>query len=354
MARMAATPEHASQLGRTGLGVVDLAERVRLPPVALGGLSAVLVFGMGLLLATFSRWLPDDSILSTEFWAHPRGWFDLLMAVTIGYAVTALAWSVRGALRDWEEIEHVLDVSPAGRSWLRSELVRFAGNEKYVLDVIAIVAGVAVNFAPSNWPGGRPPLTDTFFVWIVVRTAILFWVVARTVYTGLVLAGRFSRLGGRIALVDLLELGPLAAFGRHGLRSVLLLMGFSVLFALMALAPFGRDAAGSAIVATIVLGTLAFLAPVRGAHRRLRSARDAELARVRSAIRERTASVEGDPVTPGSGLADLLAWEARLERAPTWPFDASTLVRFALYVAIGMGSWLGAAVVERALGAALD
>jgi hypothetical protein len=351
---MAATPGTGAQLGGTGLGILDLAERLRLPPVALGVLSTALVFGSGLLLATFSRWLPDDSILSTEFWAHPRGWFDLLMAVTIGYAVTSLAWSVRGALRDWEELAHVLDVSPAGRSWLRSELVRFGGHGKYVLDVIAIVAGVAVNFTPGNWPEGRPPLTDAFFVWIMLRTAILFWIVARTVYTGLVLAGRFSRLGSRIAQVDLLELGPLAVFGRHGLRSVLLLMGFSVLFALMALAPFGRDASGSAIVATIVLGTLAFLAPVRGAHRRLRSARDAELVRVRSSIRERTAGSGGEPVTPGSGLADLLAWEARLERAATWPFDAGTMLRFAFFVAVGVGSWLGGAVVERALGAALD
>jgi hypothetical protein len=52
-------------------------------------------------------------------------------------------------------------------------------------------------------------------------------------------------------------------------------------------------------------------------------------------------------------LADLLAWEARLERVSTWPFDASLWLRFGLFVALGLGSWVGAALVERALGAAL-
>ncbi len=38
----------------------------------------------------------------------------------------------------------------------------------------------------------------------------------------------------------------------------------------------------------------------------------------------------------------------------TWPFDASTLLRFALYTSLGVGSWVGGALVERVLGAALD
>jgi hypothetical protein len=37
-----------------------------------------------------------------------------------------------------------------------------------------------------------------------------------------------------------------------------------------------------------------------------------------------------------------------------WPFDAPTLTRFFLYVAIPLGSWVGGALVERLLGAALD
>jgi predicted MFS family arabinose efflux permease len=37
-----------------------------------------------------------------------------------------------------------------------------------------------------------------------------------------------------------------------------------------------------------------------------------------------------------------------------WPVDASTLTRFALYLAIPVGSWLGGALVERLVNALLD
>jgi hypothetical protein len=38
----------------------------------------------------------------------------------------------------------------------------------------------------------------------------------------------------------------------------------------------------------------------------------------------------------------------------TWPFDTGTLVRFGFIIAMATGSWLGGALVERLLGAALD
>ena len=35
-------------------------------------------------------------------------------------------------------------------------------------------------------------------------------------------------------------------------------------------------------------------------------------------------------------------------------FDANTALRFAFYATLGVGSWVGAALIERLLGAALD
>jgi len=48
------------------------------------------------------------------------------------------------------------------------------------------------------------------------------------------------------------------------------------------------------------------------------------------------------------------AFEARIEAAREWPFDASTFMRFALYLMIPLGSWLGGAFVERLVDAALQ
>ena len=56
----------------------------------------------------------------------------------------------------------------------------------------------------------------------------------------------------------------------------------------------------------------------------------------------------------GAKLPGLMVMEKRIESVREWPFDAPTLTRFFLYVAIPLGSWIGGALVERLLGAALD
>ena len=50
------------------------------------------------------------------------------------------------------------------------------------------------------------------------------------------------------------------------------------------------------------------------------------------------------------GLAEL---EQRIASGSEWPFSGSTVLRFGLYTALGLGSWLGAAFVERLLESAL-
>jgi len=56
----------------------------------------------------------------------------------------------------------------------------------------------------------------------------------------------------------------------------------------------------------------------------------------------------------GARLPGLLAFEKRIESVAEWPFDAPTLTRFFLYVAIPLGSWIGGALIERLLGTVLD
>ena len=82
-----------------------------------------------------------------------------------------------------------------------------------------------------------------------------------------------------------------------------------------------------------------------------------ELDRVRAAIQgDRSSLVDSGIASQADAvsLADLIAYETRIENVREWPFDAPTMLRFALYLAIPLGSWLGGAFVERLLGAALD
>jgi hypothetical protein len=120
----------------------------------------------------------------------------------------------------------------------------------------------------------------------------------------------------------------------------------------------GKAAPALSLGVALVVGmaSAAFLLPVRGAHRRIREEKRAELARVRAAIGEsRDRALAADNADRSGGrLADLVAYEQRIAGAGEWPFGVSTVVRFALYTAIGLGSWSGAALVERLLESALD
>ena len=77
-----------------------------------------------------------------------------------------------------------------------------------------------------------------------------------------------------------------------------------------------------------------------------------ELARIRAAIHhENEARVAGDE--DWAPRADLIIYKQQVEQVSTWMFNSPTVVRFALYASLGIGSWLGAAFVERWLGTLL-
>jgi hypothetical protein len=92
----------------------------------------------------------------------------------------------------------------------------------------------------------------------------------------------------------------------------------------------------------------ALVLPIRG---RIRERKASELERVRAAIhRERGAhDADPDPAHLADRIANLLVYERRHEEAREWPFAAFTVSRFVLLVALGVESWLGAALVERVL-----
>ena len=52
-------------------------------------------------------------------------------------------------------------------------------------------------------------------------------------------------------------------------------------------------------------------------------------------------------------LANLIAWRGLVDGVHEWPLSAPALLRFGLFLMLGLGSWLGAALVERFLERAL-
>ena len=281
---------------------------------------------------------------------------DLLQITMIGFTPAATVYALRGAERDLAELRPLLrpEADAAGAGLDRVFLL----SRRWL--VVSGLAGIAISlvllFSPASWQSGRPPVGDPIFAWAAFRSSVLGWLVARTVLIELAVGFGFSRLGERDVEVDWLDQGPLRPFARKGLRSVFLLLLFSLFFSLFLLEPWGRVTAIPMLVLFPALCGFALLLPVSGVHRRLARAKAEELARVDSALRaEAEANLTPIGVNPvGARLANLVAYRGLVEAANSWPFDLGVWLRFALYVSLGLGSWLGGALVERLIGAALD
>jgi len=322
----------------------------RLGPVFAGLLIAALTFLVFLVWARVTE-MGSRSSFGDQIW------FELLQAVMMGYAPAASAISLRGALRDLEDLRGTLELSAVEFESERQALTRFRPGSLLVAAAIGGAVGLALPFYPAGWVDGvRPGLGDPIFAWALLRSTVMLGLYAWTIYFEVELARRFSRIGERLARVDLLDLTPLRPFARRGLRSVLLWVVLSVLLSLLFLAPWSAAPALGFLALVFVLAAALLLLPAWGIHQRILTAKQAELGRIREVMRVGRSGLldsAGAGAAPPGHFADLVAYEARVASIPTWPFDISTLVRFALYVALGLGSWLGAAMVERFVDAAV-
>jgi hypothetical protein len=284
---------------------------------------------------------------------------ELQQDLFLGFTLAIAAASVRGARRDVEALLPALD--PAGRgaeALRRTALTWRPGLLGWMAVAAGTFSGLSTPTDPALWSGGAfPGWSHPTALWLGARNFANWWAVAFAMGLELMLGSAFSRLGDHLREVDLLDRTPLAPFGRRALRNVSFWM---LLAAFLALTYAGRGWAGSllplALLSLAAFAIAAFLLPLWGAHRRLREAKAAELASVRGAIRAARGRALADPGgagAPGGRLADLLAWEARVADAAEWPIDASVRLRLVLYLALGLGSWVGAALVQRFVDTAL-
>lgn len=203
--------------------------------------------------------------------------------------------------------------------------------------------------------------------WEVAVQFTWFWIFAPLMTTSLGRAAHFtllglrlvSRLGREDTKVDLLDLDPLSAFSRIALRNALgWILAITIFTLYFVNIPAVRLVTAYPFMAgVVVLSAAALVMPYRSVHDTIRRQKTLELERLRIEIRRCRESIGGrspEAVAATSQLPGLLAYEARIQDVREWPLDTSTLLRFALYLGIPLGSWLGGAIVERMLSAAID
>jgi len=302
---------------------------------------------LGCLLVVLELLLGRFPVLGRE----PLVASDRLALALIGlvsYLLGAFPAAVRGAERTLRELapacldplqaaESLADVTGRRRTSRLTRIGVFGA-------ALFLLVPLATNLTPETWVLWR--LTPEAIVhrlllgplgWFVARLTAVMWIESR----------RLAALGASALRIDLLDLRPLAPLARAGLRHTLFGAGqisfLGIAFLDDNVAPGLPFVLALGCAANVAFSAAALWLPLRGAHAAIVREKDAELARSTAQLRARAEA--GAREAPGS-LADTLAWRRHVEAVPDWPIDLPTLRRFALYLAIPLGSWLGGALVE--------
>jgi hypothetical protein len=318
---------------------IRIFNRVPLNLLALGTSAALAYFAffemLGIILS-----------LSGDHWTWGEGFSlglvsDIVLSIVFGYLIAVPYYINQEALRDFLSLRPALSCDDNEYdNWL-ARVRSTARVSLYVAAALAATVGYLKFMDQGRWIGGEQ-----------MKTFLESFVLYRTLASIFISSFLFARIAHRFADIELLNLERVTPFSQHALRGVLVLMLLIAILSLLVISmPFlNFDTDAFVILALISFtATAIFLIPLYPLHRRIRAAKQGELSRIRAAIRrENEARIAGDE--DWATLANLIVYKQEVERVSTWAFNTPTVLRFALYVSLGIGSWLGAAFVERWLG----
>jgi hypothetical protein len=322
---------------------------------ALAAFVAIFAAWVALLLASAVLFADLDVLMDPAHpdRLHPALRFHATLALVLSYTAAAAMLGGRWMERDFEALRPVIDMEE--REWAQwRRRVHHPDRRRLLLGaVLGALAGLAVSaigtslaerYEAPGWVG--------FLVWNWALNLVLFC--AMGFLAGLSSDGSriFVELGRR-ARVSLVDRSPLAPFARTGFELAVLWLLGSSLACLLFLSSSAHGVVAAVLVVTVAIAVASLLAPSRGVHARLCEAKAAELAWVRAELARAREALAGADVQTAARLPALLAWERRVQEASEWPFDTPTLIRFALFALVPIGSWLGGALVERVLNQAL-
>lgn len=308
--------------------------------------------GLALAAGQFSLGLVYLTLVGAQAPVVP----DVVFALLVGAAPAASVYARRATLGCLRDLQPALDIPENRFAGLAEDVTRW---DVFWTRASGVSAAVVTTLIVLNEPGviGPHPPGDPVFAWILWMNLASIWLSTRTITQEIIVSRRFARLGRDHAVIDVLDQAPLTPFARRGVQGALVPIVLISIFSLL----FFSGSAGEAVPFTqvFVVGIAAFslLLPIHGVHLRLAGEKRRRLAQLADAVRESEVPVlaarPGEARDEAAHLQVLLALRSQVESAREWPWDVPTLVRFGLYVAIGLGSWLGGALVERIVDSAL-
>lgn len=325
-------------------------------PVKLGVTISFTLLLVLLLSETFlDRWpgIADRAREGALSRQSEGGLRDLRIAIVhcllIGYLPAALLGVLQGGRRTVRALQGALDCSPEECDLLAAS-VRFDAARIAIASLVGLALGFSAPYVTPPVPEAlwNPATWTPEVAWHRVLGPLVAVGSVLLVYAIVAVSRRMSQLAADLESIDLFDLDPLRPFAQQGLVNALLLMGYVALTGLMVLTETGFGLLGL-VIGTGVLGAagLSLALPLRGVHRRIVGAKEAELAWVNVALRDQRTVLRGGAERTSGDLADLAAYRELVRSVPDWPIGTSSYIRFGLYLLIPVASWAAAALAER-------
>lgn len=296
-----------------------------------------------------------DGILRSGGYEREAFVFVVLHLVMLAYVPTALVVLTREARRNAQALSRFVEPSKEMRALLArvgsypTKWYIAAGIVGLIVGTIAPLLDTEVWLNPSEDPLNFSRYTGEVWAQRVIAWIFGFYVGA-LVFAASVEAARFNRFARHVTQEHVLDKKVLVPFTRQGLLNVLLVAGFPAILSLFLfnIGLLYMVMGIAAIALAVAFGGL--LAPLMGIHNRVHDAKAEQLEWV-----DKELTVERNALKGGAGerFVSLMAYRSYIESVKEWPLDGSTLGRLAFYLAIPLVSWVGAAIVERFVNAAL-
>ncbi len=291
-----------------------------------------------------------------RFWQDGGARTEPVFAVLIGFIFGTFKIGSRGNVLD--ALRPALRCSDAEYANLVRECNYPNPNFRRAAGLVGVLFGLAVMVEGNVSYLLRRATWDSHFGWVALNVSFVCWMLG----TGIFWSVRQSRILMRVQRdfveIDLMDLSSLTLFARESLRAIVLWLVAGSLGAVVMVVSGAPGASMLVVLATILVGTIAVFYPVRGLHHRIREAKRRELELVNEKVRRERGRIlesDGPDAEAASGrLPGLVAYKQFVESVSEWPIDTSTLLRFALYLGLPIGLWLGGALVERLLDVVLD
>lgn len=279
---------------------------------------------------------------------------DLRIAVTqilmTAYSASAYAYLLMTARRTTRDLAPVARHLP---DW--QAIVDRAGKHPWwILPLVGVANFLLIGVSATNATTPAPVNAWEWqswgydVAWHRATTVLFVWWTGCLCYVTVVESVRLSRLSNGIESLDIFNLHPYRPLVRQGLINALLVIGIVSILSLLAVESRYLPMLAGFWIAFVLLAWTGMMLPLRGIRKKIRIAKNQELDWCRQNM-----GLARDSLKSGDGkkqsVAEILAYKTMVENIRNWPFDSSTLIRFALYLLIPLGSWLGGAFVERGL-----